>query len=67
MPLRVALLTCTIPFTQLGSPVVSIPIGSHTGLPYGMQIVGRPSGEALVLRVAAACEAALGTAARPPV
>jgi aspartyl-tRNA(Asn)/glutamyl-tRNA(Gln) amidotransferase subunit A len=56
LPLRVALLMCTLPFSQLGSPAVSVPIGSHAGLPYGMQIVGRPSSEALLLRIAAACE-----------
>ena len=56
LPLRVALLMCTLPISQLGSPAVSVPIGSHAGLPYGMQIVGRPSSEALLLRIAAACE-----------
>jgi aspartyl-tRNA(Asn)/glutamyl-tRNA(Gln) amidotransferase subunit A len=55
LPLRAALLLCTVPTSELGFPVVSVPIGSHDGLPYGMQIVGRPHSEALVLRVAAAC------------
>jgi aspartyl-tRNA(Asn)/glutamyl-tRNA(Gln) amidotransferase subunit A len=56
LPLRVALLACTLWPSQLGSPVVSVPVGSHRGLPFGMQIVGRPFGEATVLRVAAAWE-----------
>jgi aspartyl-tRNA(Asn)/glutamyl-tRNA(Gln) amidotransferase subunit A len=54
--LREAMLMCTLPLTQLGSPVATVPIGTHGGLPYGMQIAGRPFAEALVLRVAAACE-----------
>jgi aspartyl-tRNA(Asn)/glutamyl-tRNA(Gln) amidotransferase subunit A len=53
---RQALLMCTLPMTQLGSPVATVPIGAHDGLPFGMQIVGRPFAEPLVLRVAAACE-----------
>ncbi len=56
LPLRAALLLCTVPTSELGFPVVSVPIGSHEGLPFGMQIVGRPDSEALLLRIAAACE-----------
>ena len=54
VPLRAALLRCTVPTSELGFPVVSVPIGSHDGLPYGMQIVGRPDSEALLMRIAAA-------------
>lgn len=53
---REALLRCTVPLTQLGSPVATVPIGSHDGLPYAMQIATRPFAETLALRVAAACE-----------
>jgi aspartyl-tRNA(Asn)/glutamyl-tRNA(Gln) amidotransferase subunit A len=56
VPLRPALLRCTIPTSELGWPVISVPIGSHDGLPYGMQIVGRPDSEALLLRIGSACE-----------
>jgi aspartyl-tRNA(Asn)/glutamyl-tRNA(Gln) amidotransferase subunit A len=56
VPLRVALLACVVPTSQLGSPAVSVPAGTRDGLPYGIQIVGRPFAEPLVLRIAAACE-----------
>lgn len=45
----------------LGLPAVSIPSGIHSsGLPMGLQIVGRAFKEAALLRVAAAVEDALG-------
>ncbi len=41
----------------LGVPAMSMPCGfSSTGLPLGLQIVGRPFEEALILRVGAALE-----------
>jgi aspartyl-tRNA(Asn)/glutamyl-tRNA(Gln) amidotransferase subunit A len=54
--LRSALLLCTIPASQLACPVVNVPIGAHEGLPVGMQIIGRPFTERLLLSIAAACE-----------
>lgn len=43
----------TSPFNVTGSPVASVCNGfSDTGLPVGMQIIGRPFDEATVLRVA---------------
>ncbi len=54
--LRSGLLGCTLAPSQLASPVVSVPIGRRDGLPYGMQIIGRPLSEPLLLRVAGACE-----------
>jgi aspartyl-tRNA(Asn)/glutamyl-tRNA(Gln) amidotransferase subunit A len=56
LDLRAALLSCVLPPTELGCPVVSVPIGRHDGLPFGMQIVGRPRSEALLLRIARECE-----------
>ena len=53
---RTALLTCVLPPSQLACPVISAPIGRHQGLPYGLQIIGRPFSETLLLRVAMACE-----------
>jgi aspartyl-tRNA(Asn)/glutamyl-tRNA(Gln) amidotransferase subunit A len=55
-PLRAALQTCVVPPSELGSPVASVPVGSHAGLPYAMQIVGRPGAEAVVLAIAARVE-----------
>jgi aspartyl-tRNA(Asn)/glutamyl-tRNA(Gln) amidotransferase subunit A len=53
---RAALLTCVLPPSQLACPVISAPIGRHQGLPCGVQIIGRPFSEALLFRVAMACE-----------
>lgn len=57
----------TYPFNLTGMPAVSIPCGlDRSGLPIGLQIAGRPFEEALVLRVARACERRLGGPLRPP-
>ena len=53
--LRSALLSLVTPFSQLACPAVSAPIGLHEGLPYGIQIVGRPYGEWQILELASAC------------
>ncbi|KAK1439986.1 hypothetical protein QVD17_05811 [Tagetes erecta] len=42
----------------IGLPAISVPVGyDKQGLPIGLQIIGRPWGEATILRLAAACEA----------
>lgn len=47
--------------TITGCPAISIPCGfTSRGLPVGLQIVGRPYGEAALLSVAAWCEGVLG-------
>jgi aspartyl-tRNA(Asn)/glutamyl-tRNA(Gln) amidotransferase subunit A len=57
----------TIPFNVTGNPAMAIPTGfSKSGLPLGMQIVGRPFDEATVLRIGAAYEAAAGWIAKRP-
>jgi aspartyl-tRNA(Asn)/glutamyl-tRNA(Gln) amidotransferase subunit A len=57
----------TIPFNVTGNPVLAIPTGfSQSGLPLGMQIVGRAFDEPTVLRIGAAYEAASGWIARRP-
>ncbi|MFI0416869.1 amidase [Spongiactinospora sp. 9N601] len=51
----------------LHAPAASVPCGfTPGGLPVGVQLVGRPYGDAGVLRAAAAFEAATGHAARRP-
>ncbi len=54
--LRSALLSCVTPISQLAWPAVSLPIGCHQGLPYGIQIIGRPFGERKLLEIARMCE-----------
>ncbi len=47
------------PFNVTGSPALAVPTGfSQSGLPLGMQIVGKPFSEALLYRVAYAYEQA---------
>jgi amidase len=57
----------TYAFSVLGLPAISIPCGfTRSGLPVGLQIVGKRHGEAAVLRAAAAFEAAQPWAERVP-
>lgn len=57
----------TMPFNVTGNPVLAIPTGfSKSGLPLGMQIVGRAFDEATVLRVGSAYEAAAGSIHKRP-
>jgi aspartyl-tRNA(Asn)/glutamyl-tRNA(Gln) amidotransferase subunit A len=50
----------------LGLPAISMPCGAdRRGLPLGLQIIGRPFDEALILEVAGALEDATGKLARP--
>ena len=59
----------TYPFNLTGEPDITVPCGwSTAGLPIGLQIVGPRFSEGLVLRAAAAFEAAQPCAdRRPPV
>src|SRR5207245_6628676 len=57
----------TIPVNLAGLPGVSIPGGfTQTGLPVGLQIIGKAFDEATVLRVARAYEAATAWHERKP-
>jgi aspartyl-tRNA(Asn)/glutamyl-tRNA(Gln) amidotransferase subunit A len=57
----------TYPFNMTRSPVASICAGvSESGLPVGVQLVGPQHGDLVVLRSAAALEAALGFEALAP-
>jgi aspartyl-tRNA(Asn)/glutamyl-tRNA(Gln) amidotransferase subunit A len=50
----------TIPFNVTGSPALAVPIGfAASGLPLGMQVVGRPFDEPTILRIGAAYEQAV--------
>ncbi|HEY2477206.1 MAG TPA: amidase [Solirubrobacterales bacterium] len=62
---RPALISCVAPLSQLDCPILAVPAGVREGLPVGLQVIGRPGSEALLLRVAAAVESAVGTL-RPP-
>lgn len=68
-PPRAAGATRTIPFNVTGHPALSLPAGlSEEGLPLGVQLVGRPFEEPVLLRAAAALEAETGhPGRRPPV
>jgi aspartyl-tRNA(Asn)/glutamyl-tRNA(Gln) amidotransferase subunit A len=63
---RAALLSCVLPISQLGWPALSVPIGSDDGLPFGLQLVGRPYDERLLLRIAAVIERWLPWSQRQP-
>jgi aspartyl-tRNA(Asn)/glutamyl-tRNA(Gln) amidotransferase subunit A len=57
----------TFPFNMTGQPAASIPCGfSASGLPIGLQIVGRRGEDSLVLRASAAFEQARPWAPRRP-
>jgi Asp-tRNA(Asn)/Glu-tRNA(Gln) amidotransferase A subunit family amidase len=57
----------TFMFNWLKYPVVSVPCGLLDGLPVGLQIVGLPGREDLVLRAAQAFQAAFPRDEQPPV
>jgi amidase len=54
--------------TLVGCPALSLPCGfTRSGLPVGLQLVGRPRGEAALLAAAALLEEQLGLAALLPI
>lgn len=53
-------LALAYPVSLVGHPAVCLPVGrDEAGMPFGLQIVGRPGGDAAVLAVAAALESML--------
>jgi len=62
-----AMIRCTAPFNASHLPALSLPCGfTRNGLPIGLQIVGRPFDEAMVLRVGHAYEQATDWHLRTP-
>ena len=58
----------TFALTMTSCPVISLPCGfTSEGLPVGMQLVGRPRGEAALLRAAHHLEALLGVVHQLPI
>ena len=57
----------TAPYNMSGQPAVTVPMHwTEAGLPIGVQLVGRPYGEATLLAIAAQLEAAVPWSARRP-
>jgi aspartyl-tRNA(Asn)/glutamyl-tRNA(Gln) amidotransferase subunit A len=48
----------TIPCNTTGNPAITLPVGTHEGLPIGMQVIGRHHAEQLLLDVASCFEKA---------
>jgi aspartyl-tRNA(Asn)/glutamyl-tRNA(Gln) amidotransferase subunit A len=66
-PVLTAMIRCTAPFNATHLPALSLPCGfTSAGLPVGLQIAGRPFGEATVLRAGHAYEQATDWHARTP-
>ncbi len=57
---------CTLPINIAGLPAISIPAGFAGGLPIGMQIIGKPFSEEILLRIAFAYEQATDWHNRKP-
>jgi len=57
---------CTLPINIAGIPGLSVPAGFHDGLPVGMQILGKPFSEEVLLRIGYAYEQATDWGQRRP-
>jgi aspartyl-tRNA(Asn)/glutamyl-tRNA(Gln) amidotransferase subunit A len=57
---------CTVPVNIAGIPAVSVPSGFADGLPVGLQLIGSPMSEPMLLRAAHAYEQATGWHAQHP-
>lgn len=60
-------LSFTYPANSTGQPAISLPLAIHSnGLPIGIQLIGPPQGEAVILALSTQLEAARPWALRPP-
>jgi len=67
-PVAEAMVRFPAPFSVTGQPCFSLPAGfTASGLPVGIQLVGRVFGEAALVRIAAAYEASLGAWVHPSI
>lgn len=57
----------TWPFNVTGQPALSLPVHSPTDLPVGIQIVGRPGEDSLIMEFAGQLEKQLPRVGRPPI
>ena len=57
---------CTLPINIAGLPAISLPAGFVEGLPFGLQIIGKPFDEETILRIAYAYEQATDWHQRKP-
>jgi aspartyl-tRNA(Asn)/glutamyl-tRNA(Gln) amidotransferase subunit A len=57
---------CTLPINIAGIPAISIPAGFADNLPIGMQVIGKPFSEEILLRIAFAYEQATDWHKRKP-
>jgi aspartyl-tRNA(Asn)/glutamyl-tRNA(Gln) amidotransferase subunit A len=55
----------TRPVNYLGLCALSIPVGSHQGLPIGVQLIGKPNDERHILQIGRVCEHAVGWTCAP--
>ena len=62
LDVRVAMTKFTFPFNAVGAPVLALPCGTADGLPCGLQLIGRPGDDALVLAAGASLERLLAPA-----
>ena len=51
---------CTAPINLAGLPALALPVPSSHGLPAGLQLIGPPGSEELLLATGAVIEAAAG-------
>ena len=56
----------TYPYNCTGQPAISLPLGEADGLPIGIQLVGPPRGESVILGLAAQLEQARPWSGRRP-